>query len=161
MFPQASPLRGPRPPLSGWVASSPARDGAGTAGFGCKRSRVERDRSALRGCFAPSASEAALSFASSASITARGARLRNQNTAGVSRLPSFDRRAEERSGARGTFERDMGMTTDAPLDRVAERQRAVALARHFREAEGLSIAQIAARLGRAPATVKGYFYDPS
>ena len=55
----------------------------------------------------------------------------------------------------------MGMTTDAPLDRVAERQRAVALARHFREAEGLSIAQIAARLGRAPATVKGYFYDPT
>ena len=28
-------------------------------------------------------------------------------------------------------------------DRVAERRRAVALARHFREAEGLSIAQIA------------------
>ena len=55
----------------------------------------------------------------------------------------------------------MGMTTDEPLDRVAERQRAVALARHFREAEGLSIAQIAARLGRAPATVKGYFYDPT
>jgi DNA-binding NarL/FixJ family response regulator len=47
----------------------------------------------------------------------------------------------------------------APLDRVAERQRA--LARHYREAEGLSIAQIAERLGRAPATVKGYFYDPS
>jgi hypothetical protein len=55
----------------------------------------------------------------------------------------------------------MGTTTDTPLDRVAERQRAVALAQHFREAEGLSIAQIAARLGRAPATVKGYFYDPS
>lgn len=55
----------------------------------------------------------------------------------------------------------MGTTTDAPLDRVAERERAVALARHYREAEGLSIVQIAARLGRAPATVKGYFYDPS
>jgi hypothetical protein len=55
----------------------------------------------------------------------------------------------------------MGTTTGAPLDRVAERQRAVALARHYREAEGLSIAQIAVRLGRAPATVKGYFYDPS
>jgi DNA-binding NarL/FixJ family response regulator len=40
---------------------------------------------------------------------------------------------------------------------VAEWRRAVALARHFREAEGLSIAQIAARLGRAPATVKAYF----
>jgi transposase len=47
------------------------------------------------------------------------------------------------------------------FDRVAERQRAVALARHYREAEGLSIAQIAVRLGRAPATVKGYFYDPT
>ena len=46
-------------------------------------------------------------------------------------------------------------------DRVAERRRAVALACHFREAEGLSIAQIAARLGRSPATVKAYFYDPT
>jgi hypothetical protein len=35
------------------------------------------------------------------------------------------------------------------------------LARHYREAEGLSIAQIAERLARAPATTKGYFYDPS
>jgi hypothetical protein len=50
---------------------------------------------------------------------------------------------------------------DTQLDRVAELQRAVALARHYREAEGLSIAQIAERLGRAHATVKGYFYDPS
>ena len=49
----------------------------------------------------------------------------------------------------------------ALTDRVAERRRAVALARHFREAEGLSIAQIADRLGRSPATVKAYFYDPS
>ncbi len=39
--------------------------------------------------------------------------------------------------------------------------RAVALARHYRESDGLSIAQIAARPGRAPATVKAYFYDPS
>ena len=31
---------------------------------------------------------------------------------------------------------------------------------HYREAEGLSIAEIAARLGRSPATVKAYFYDP-
>jgi DNA-directed RNA polymerase specialized sigma24 family protein len=42
-------------------------------------------------------------------------------------------------------------------DRVVERRRAVALALHFREAEGLSIAQIAARLGRSPATIKAYF----
>jgi transcriptional regulator with XRE-family HTH domain len=34
---------------------------------------------------------------------------------------------------------------------------AVALARHFREAEGLSIAQVAERLGRSPATIKAYF----
>jgi hypothetical protein len=44
---------------------------------------------------------------------------------------------------------------------VAERRRAVALALHYREAEGLSIAQIADRLGRSPATVKAYFYDPT
>ena len=47
------------------------------------------------------------------------------------------------------------------IDRSVERRRAVALARHFREAEGLSIAQIADRLGRSPATIKAYFYDPS
>ena len=48
-----------------------------------------------------------------------------------------------------------------PYDRVVERRRAVALARHFREDEGLSIAQIADRLGRSPATIKAYFYDPT
>ena len=54
-----------------------------------------------------------------------------------------------------------GNASRARSDRVAERRRAVALARHFREAEGLSIAQIAERLGRSPATVKAYFYDPT
>ena len=54
-----------------------------------------------------------------------------------------------------------GNASHAGSDRVAERRRAVALARHFREAEGLSIAQIADRLGRSPATVKAYFYDPT
>jgi AraC-like DNA-binding protein len=49
----------------------------------------------------------------------------------------------------------------AAYDRVSERRRAVALARHFREAEGLSITQIASRLGRSPATIKAYFYDPT
>jgi AraC-like DNA-binding protein len=48
-----------------------------------------------------------------------------------------------------------------PYDRVLERRCAVALARHFRAAEGLSIAQIAGRLGCSPSTVKAYFYDPS
>jgi hypothetical protein len=46
-------------------------------------------------------------------------------------------------------------------DRVVERRRAVALARHFRESEGLSIAEIAARLGRSPASIKAYLYDPT
>ena len=54
-----------------------------------------------------------------------------------------------------------GIASLARTDRVAERRRAVALARHFREAEGLSVAQIADRLGRSPATIKAYFYDPT
>ena len=54
-----------------------------------------------------------------------------------------------------------GNASHAGSDRVAERRRAVALARHVREAEGLSIAQIADRLGCSPATVKPYFYDPT
>jgi Homeodomain-like domain len=49
----------------------------------------------------------------------------------------------------------------AGTGRVLERRRAVALARHYREFEGLSIREIADRLGRSPATVKAYFYDPS
>ena len=44
---------------------------------------------------------------------------------------------------------------------MVERRRAVALAWHFRQAEALSIAQIADRLGRSPTTVKAYFYDPT
>src|SRR4051794_7561275 len=77
------------------------------------------------------------------------------------------------------------------LDRVSERRRAAALARHYRDVEHLSIAEIARRLGRAPAppppppppprrvanplpppgppprpgrapaTIKAYLYDPS
>ena len=46
-------------------------------------------------------------------------------------------------------------------DRVTERRRAVALARHYREFEALSIRQIAERLGCSPATIKAYFYDPT
>ena len=41
-----------------------------------------------------------------------------------------------------------------PADRSAERLRAAKLARHYRDAEDLSIAEIARRLGRAEATVK-------
>ncbi len=47
------------------------------------------------------------------------------------------------------------------LDRVTERRRAAALARHYRDVEELSIAEIARHLGRAPATVKAYLYDPT
>jgi DNA-binding NarL/FixJ family response regulator len=54
-----------------------------------------------------------------------------------------------------------GPASGAGTDRVLERRRAVALARHYHEFEGLSIRQIADRLDRSPATVKAYFYDPS
>jgi hypothetical protein len=54
-----------------------------------------------------------------------------------------------------------GNASHAETDRVAERRRAVALARHYREFEGLTIQQIAERLCRAPATIKAYFYDPT
>jgi DNA-binding NarL/FixJ family response regulator len=46
-------------------------------------------------------------------------------------------------------------------DRVTERRRAAQLARHYRYQEGLTIAEIARRLGRAESTVKAYLYDPS
>jgi len=42
------------------------------------------------------------------------------------------------------------------LDRVQERRRAAALARDYRDEEGLSISEIARRLGHAQATVKAY-----
>src|SRR6201987_5060584 len=45
-------------------------------------------------------------------------------------------------------------------DRVSERRRAAKLARHYRDQERLTIAEIARRLGRAEGTVKAYLYDP-
>jgi hypothetical protein len=54
-----------------------------------------------------------------------------------------------------------GKASTAATGRVLERRRAVALAHHYRESEGFSIRQIAGRLGRSPATVKAYFYDPT
>ena len=46
-------------------------------------------------------------------------------------------------------------------DRVSERRRAAQVARHYRDQENMTIAEITRRLGRAEATVKAYFYDPS
>jgi len=45
------------------------------------------------------------------------------------------------------------------LDRVSERRRAAQLTRHYRDQEGLAIAEIAHRRGRAQATIKSY--DPT
>jgi len=46
-------------------------------------------------------------------------------------------------------------------DRVSERRRAAQLARHYRDQENLTIAEIARQPGRAPATVNAHLYDPS
>jgi hypothetical protein len=42
------------------------------------------------------------------------------------------------------------------LDRVRERHLAAQLARHYSDQEGLSIAELARRLGRAQAPIKSY-----
>jgi hypothetical protein len=43
---------------------------------------------------------------------------------------------------------------------LGERERAAALARHYREVEHLKVAEIAERLDRRPATITAYLYDP-
>jgi hypothetical protein len=45
--------------------------------------------------------------------------------------------------------------------RAGLHKRVPPLWRDFRESEGLSITQIVDRIGRTPATVKTYFYDPT
>jgi hypothetical protein len=49
----------------------------------------------------------------------------------------------------------------AGIDRVQERRRATALARHCRDQDGLPNAEIARRLGRAQATIKAYLWTRS
>jgi ribosomal protein S14 len=51
-------------------------------------------------------------------------------------------------------------TQRKPAAQRSERDRAVVLVRHLRDAESLTIAEIAVRLGRSPSTVAGYFSDP-
>jgi hypothetical protein len=48
----------------------------------------------------------------------------------------------------------------ARQERVTERQRAVVLARHYRDQEHLPVGEIARKLGRTPATISAYLYDP-
>jgi hypothetical protein len=54
---------------------------------------------------------------------------------------------------------------EGPSERTRERsearREAVGLAQRYRHQEGLPIAEIARRLGRAEATVKAYLYDPT
>jgi hypothetical protein len=45
-------------------------------------------------------------------------------------------------------------------DRVRERRLAAQLARHYCDQEGLTVAEIGRRLGRAEGIVKAYLYDP-
>jgi hypothetical protein len=51
----------------------------------------------------------------------------------------------------------VGAARQAGID---ERRRAVALARHYRDQEHLSTDEIGERLGRSPATIRAYLYDP-
>ena len=83
---------------------------------------------------------------------------------GVVRLPgapglATSRRADYCVG--NDRRRAVLLSAMAGVDRVQERRRAAALARHYRDQEGLPIAEIARRFGRTPATVKAYLSDPS
>ena len=61
-----------------------------------------------------------------------------------------------RFSALGWLSSTAGRLGVSMLERFAERRRAAQLARHYRDQEGLSIAEIARRLGRAEATIKAY-----
>jgi len=70
--------------------------------------------------------------------------------------PSPDRPLFFRFGWLSSTSGRLGVVT---LHRVTERRRAAQLARDYRDQEGLAIAEIARRLGRAEATIKSY--DPT
>ena len=72
---------------------------------------------------------------------------------------AYDPRLSGTSG--GCRLRPLSSRRMSGVDRVRERRRAAALARHYRDLEDLSIKEIASRLGRAEATVKAYLYDPT
>ena len=98
--------------------------------------------------------------------TRRGFRIRGKRrcprfsvTAGTSIVSEDDRWLSSTFG--GGRLRPVSSPAMPAGDRVYERRRAAALARHYRDAEGLSIREISRRLARAEATVKAYLYDPS
>ena len=78
---------------------------------------------------------------------------------GMLGLVAYDPRLSGTSG--GCRLQPLSSRRMSGVDRVRERRRAAALARHYRDLEDLSIKEIARRLGRAEATVKAYLYDPS
>ena len=85
-------------------------------------------------------------------------------SSGVTRPPRHHEETsfpDGRCSALGWLSSTAGRLGVRMLDRVAERRRAARLARHYRDQEGLSIAEIARRLGRAEATIKAYLYDPT
>ena len=85
-------------------------------------------------------------------------------SSGVTRPPRHHEETsfpDGRFSALGWLSSTAGRLGVLMLDRVTERRRAAQLARHYRDQEGLSIAEIARRLGRAEATIKAYLYDPT
>ena len=85
-------------------------------------------------------------------------------SSGVTRSPRHHEEtsfSDGRCSALGWLSSTAGRVGVLMLDRVTERSRAAQLARHYRDQEGLSIAEIARRLGRAQATIKAYLYDPT
>jgi hypothetical protein len=54
----------------------------------------------------------------------------------------------------------VGGVSATAQQRSAERTRAATLARYYRDEQHLTVAQIAGLLGRAPATISAYLYDP-